>query len=116
MPPSLVSMARTTEEKKKNEVDFSEMPTPDYPWGLELSLDDGSMTKLNLTGDSYTPGDKLTLAAIASVTRVESNQEEGETRHRMSLQIQELGLEPTSTNDKDRASKLFGASGDEDES
>lgn len=64
---ALVSMQRSKEEIKEasTPVEYDE-DAPRYPWGLELSLDDGSLTKLGFT-DPPPVGTVLTITARVEV-------------------------------------------------
>ena len=97
----LVSMERTDEEK----IDALETcapalkDQPDYPWGLRVSLEEGSLKKLEAAGLEGQPevGDYIDLRCFARVICVSSNETDAGPNRRVELQIEQIALENETT-------------------
>lgn len=86
------NMALTKEERKSTTDVTSASETPKYPWGLGISLDELSLTKLGAK-ELPTPGMKLTLEAIVVVESVrEEETVDGGSNRNVSLQITDMSL------------------------
>lgn len=82
---------------------------PSYPWGLSLSLDSDVLKKLGLASDDFTAGSSMALIAKVDVTRVSSEEVEGqESRDSVSLQITALCLEDGASTASKAAGALYG--------
>lgn len=84
------------------------MDAPQYPWGLNLSLNDESMKKLAMKTLPEV-GKKMMLMAVVEVVRVSENSTQDGKRQEMSIQITDMALESYAEK-KDAASNLYGAS------
>lgn len=64
----------------------------DYPWGLQINLDDAALDKLGIKKlpDAESAAH---IMAIGKVTRVSSTSEGGKTRRSMEIQITKLNVE-----------------------
>lgn len=97
----LVSMERTDDEKL--DAVATCVPglkdQPDYPWGLRINLDEGSLKKLEAAGLEGQPdvGDYIDLRIFARVTSVSSNETSSGTNRCVELQIEQLALEDETT-------------------
>lgn len=97
----LVSMERTDDEK----IDaitcgpMSVKDQPDYPWGLRVNLDEGSIQKLEAAGLEGAPevGDYVDLRCFARVTSVSSNETDAGPKRCYELQIEQIALENETT-------------------
>lgn len=75
----------------------------EYPWGLEISLNEDSIKKLKLDVENMSAGDKVYFAAEAKVTRLALNEslnhETGKAQSNgdIGLQIQKMGWGKPST-------------------
>lgn len=65
--------------------------TPDYPWGLRISLGESEMRKLEVENMPEV-GEYVALRAVARVTSVSSNEIGGKPERRVELQIEQLGF------------------------
>ena len=64
-----------------------------YPYGLELSLEDDSLTKLGIDCADCEIGEKVIIRAVAEITSISQNSSNsGEENRTMRLQIQKLNL------------------------
>ncbi len=109
MAAKLVSMKidRAAQEAKYSEKSVA-ADAPAYPWGLTLNLDEDALEKLGI--DLPDVDTKVMVIAKARVTSVSANQSTGgEKRRSLSLQIEELCLEPGGTTKKAEA-MLYGES------
>lgn len=81
----------------KETADVPTMDEPAYPWGLEVSLSEDSIKKLDLDIANLSAGDEVYFAAMAVVTRLslsENMDERTGKRHKngdVGLQIQKMG-------------------------
>lgn len=75
---------------------------PDYPWGLQINLDDAALKKLGIKElpDAESPAH---IMATGKVTRVSSTSENGETRRSMEIQIMKLNVECTDMDDSKKS-------------
>jgi hypothetical protein len=96
----LVSMECTDEEKLDAMACVPAIKSqPDYPWGLRINLNEGSLKKLEAAGLEGQPdiGDYIDLRCFARVTSVSSNETEGGANRCVELQIEEIALENETT-------------------
>ena len=88
---------------KKEMKDTLDLPTeagespkgPRFPWGLQVTLDDSSMKKMDVKLSDHTVGDIVELYAQCKVTRLSESASEGEKNpsRTMELQITDMCLE-----------------------
>ena len=65
--------------------------TPDYPYGLLLSLDEDALEKLGI--DLPDVGDTFLVVAVATVRSVSEHKHENNTSQNVGLQIEKLSLD-----------------------
>jgi hypothetical protein len=70
-----------------------ECEKPLYPWGLELRLEDESLTKLGVDASSLSIGQKFTVTAYVEVTSTSLRKEQDGTDACVSLQITDMALD-----------------------
>lgn len=104
------SMAITDEEKKENKVE-SVLDTPDYPYGLELSLNRDTYRKLGFQKPPVI-GQEFYVMAKAHVKDVSKTVEHGADSYSCSLQITEMDLkekkEDKEKSDSNKSTILYG--------
>jgi hypothetical protein len=105
-----VVMRRTDREKKDMVDGFAAPFRPggeDYPYGLRITLDDGSLKKLGIK-DMPKPGDRFRLEAVAHVLESAQRTTEDDSDRRVELVLHELGAEPAggSADEKDKDKTL----------
>ena len=91
--PELVDVKLTTEERREEAASMTpgKSKGPEYPWGLSLSLDDGTLEKLGLDARKLKVGDELYVWAVAEVKSVSMRSDsKGEDESSVSLQIIKL--------------------------
>lgn len=99
----MVSMAKSAEEVKEDIAEISapmtaaKPSTPKYPWGLCLSLEDETLSKLGIDGELPKAGDVIQFTALAKVTNSSTSESEttdGATKEcrRVELQITDMGV------------------------
>ena len=96
----LKSMKLTPKEAKVEAgLEPSEPKGPEYPYGLRVSLDEESISKLNI---KELPQDGSSLTLIANVNVVESGDvsRQGKRQRRLGLQITDMALEEKVSKDK----------------
>ncbi len=84
--------------KRQSETEDSTMLSPkmqdEYPWGLRLSLDDETLTKLGMGGLPKIDAE-YKLVALACVVSISQNESaEGAPRRHVELQIEQMVLAP----------------------
>jgi len=80
---------------------------PRYPWGLSISLDDDSLTKLGIT-TLPEAGAELLLSARAKVTSIESRDTQGGGKSKsMGLQITAMCLDDGKNKADGQAKTMF---------
>lgn len=108
----MVSMAKTVQEKQDEVRPYDQRPAedvPDYPYGLELNLNNDSMRKLQVNRGQLKPGDRVVGQFVAMVTSANAEQVNTLVEHRATLQLQELGIELMAEEDN-RADRMYGGS------
>ncbi len=88
---SLTNMRRSKKERKSAEVATDEQPT--IPWGLSITLDDESLSKL---GIKKLPdvGDRMVVAAIGVVNRVSQSDSKRNKNRDVSIDLEKLDVSP----------------------
>jgi len=102
-----VSMMRTDREKKVAADRFSEpmsMGSEDYPYGLHLNLDDGTMKKLGIT-DMPKLRDKYRIEGLAHVVGANDMASTDGSNRELRLVLHELGMEPAGAMDEPEREK-----------
>ena len=100
MTDNMVDMKLTPKERKKHNGDMaapvpSEPSGPEYPWGLEVRLEDEALTKMGVDLSDYQIGDDVELYAKCKVIRLSQSQSTSKDKNRtLELQITDLCLEP----------------------
>jgi hypothetical protein len=85
----MISVKRTAEEVKVDN-EPALMSGDEYPWGLQVDLDDDTLEKLDQ--GLLDVGTELKLDAIVNVSAVHEHSNEGGRSRSMTLQITELAL------------------------
>jgi hypothetical protein len=86
----MVSMKMSKKEAKEQNEGPSIAESPSYPYGLSLSLDDDTCTKLGIS-DDLNVGDQVTISAKATVTSKSGYQTMvGKSEHSACLQITDM--------------------------
>lgn len=95
----LVSLELTDDEKIDTMACVPSIKNqPDYPYGLRINLNEGSLKKLEAAGLEGQPeiGDYIDLRCFARVTSVSSNETDGGANRCVELQIEQMALESES--------------------
>lgn len=101
----MINMKMTKEETREYTSPV-EADAPEYPYGLSIDLDDGSLEKLGIT-DLPKVGDEMTITAKVVVTSTSSyDTQGGDPEKRVCLQITDM--EASSAPRVDTASVLYG--------
>jgi hypothetical protein len=91
---ALKSMKRKKNNKEgitKSSVDVYE--EPEYPWGLEVNLDDDSLGQLGLKAGDFKIGEGKTLEAKVRVDHISSDKNhKGKDRDSVRMQITDMDL------------------------
>ena len=101
---NLVSMKRSPEEIKKDDVAEVAPDKDQYPWGLEVRLENESLEKLKFAPTEI--GGQVQITAIAIVETVSADLRENETRKNVTLQITDMALTPVQST-SEKADTLF---------
>lgn len=103
---NLESMKKSKKDKAPDEI--GKYKESEYPWGLQLHLEDASVDKLDAA--SLRAGDKVMIMAEATVSSVSSHEKDvdgGKVTISMSLQITDMALGEKPTDKKEQASRMF---------
>lgn len=99
------NMKMDEEEAKEYSPSSMASDAPEYPYGLQISLDDSSLEKLGLDKLPEV-GAEIEIRAVAEVCSVSENKTyEGEVERRVCLQITDMEVGRGST---DAAKELYG--------
>jgi len=90
---------------------------PLFPWGLQVTLDDSSLKKMDIKLSDYKVGDLVELYAQCKVTRLSETAREGEKNpnRTMELQITDMCLEAADEEAQDKKQIEDEMDWDEDE-
>lgn len=104
----MINMKMSAEEAKEG-YNSGMMDQPEYPYGLCISLDDGSLEKLGITALPKV-GSEMQITARCVVTSVGSNQVQGgDLESRVSLQITDMSVGQTeASQNNSHATMLYG--------
>ena len=110
----LIDMKLTAESKPEEKTLLSaEADRPEYPYGLRISLEDESLTKLGIS-ELPTIDAEFTLEALACVISVSRNYIQDPSMQRRSLELQIKTLQLTPAKEQSEAShaqQLYSNSG-----
>lgn len=103
----LTDMKRSNSNTDKETV---EADSPEYPYGLSISLDAESMEKLNMS-EMPEIGEEMLVMAKVRVTSLSQHEMEGSDKDKhVSLQITEMGLKDE---EKRAADKMYGGNNEQ---
>lgn len=109
---AMVDMTMDAEEAKEQAQTDIGSDGPKYPWGLKITLDDGSLAKLGITSLPAV-GTKFTFTAVSEVCGSSSYQDQsGEAETSLSLQITGMELVNGSQSNDDAATMLYSGNND----
>ena len=104
---NMVNLKLSKKEKKDTApTAVNEYKGPDYPWGLEITLEDSTLTKMGVNIGDYDVGEKVTLHAVCEVTRLSQTQRQNDKDRSMCLQITDLSLNGDMADDDDSDEEL----------
>lgn len=103
----LVSMKLSKSEKKSSAPAVTEAEQPDYPYGLELSLEKEQIEKLGL--ETPKAGAEFILAARVEVRRISvTDEKDGKGYKSVALQVTDMALEKPGVDNAAIAKALYG--------
>ncbi len=100
----LVSLEMTKKEQKARDRSFDADEGPRFPFGTMLHLEDETVTKLG--AEDLEAGQAVVVSARATVSSVNSSDDERGKRTSVSLQLTEMAVEGERSN-SDRAKAMF---------
>jgi hypothetical protein len=105
---AMKSMKMTPAERKAEVAEYEYKP-PEYPYGLQLSLDEDQIKALGLA--DMTVGATVMISAKAKVTSVSASSSENHDHRCCSLQITDMEVDPEGESQAGKsASKLYPSS------
>lgn len=105
---------KLTGEEKETQKETVLGKTPEYPYGLSISLDEYCLEKLGIK-EMPEVGKAMTLQAKVEVTSISEHQNQNEKSNRsLSLQITDMSLEGTEEK-KDTEETLYGKNKEKEE-
>lgn len=105
----LVSLKRTKDERNPEE---TEHDLPVYPWGLNVYLNEDSLSKLGLSVEDFKVGDEFMARAQFRVTSIGQREDQDGMSENVDLVITAFEKPGSYEDEKSRASKLFGGGED----
>lgn len=103
----MISMKLTPDEAKE-EAGYAEPQPPAYPWGLSISLDSDSLSKLGIT-DMPAVGGVMYLQARCEVCSTSQYENQDGKDQTLSLQITDMSLSSGQRSDEDIGKAMFDA-------
>ena len=94
------------EEKSHCDTMLASGPREDYPYGLQIRLDNDSIDKLAMS-DLPDVGVEMTLSAIVKITSKSIHECEGRKHKSLELQITSMELGKKDSKEKDPAKNLY---------
>lgn len=90
----LCDMKRTKMEKKSTspEVAADTYEEPEYPYGLEISLEEESMKKLGLDIDDFSVDNKVDMICQGEITRTHESSGREHSNSSVSIQITRIAM------------------------
>ncbi len=88
----LVSMKRTKKDKKRENTDHA-IGENSFPFGLTVSLDDESLTKLGIK-DLPAVGTEMIVVGVGKVESVSKSSNERRVSRNVSIQLEKLEVRP----------------------
>lgn len=104
-----VDLKRTKQDKKDEEDKYSEcspVGEDDYSYGLQFSLTDKELEKMDMELSSFTVGDELVMYGTVKVVSASQNESENDKRSSVGLLVNTLGLDSTA-DDENRLKKRY---------
>lgn len=102
MAEKLADMRLTKSQKKKMFGNYCSPVAggggPDYPWGMEITLDSVALDKLGID-ELPDAGELCQIMAVGKVTRVSSSASDKKTERSVTVQITRLSLVAQDTDD-----------------
>lgn len=98
----LHDMKRTRKERKDNspEVAPTNYDEPEYPYGMEISLDAESMKKLGLDVDDFSIDGEVDIICQGEVTRTHESSGKHDSTASVSIQITKMAMRPKPNEEK----------------
>ena len=101
-------MKISEEEKKENSGTSSVLDRPDYPYGLEINIDNDTFKKLGLK-EAPKAGAVYMVLAKSTVENIHQSKHNNEDRITLTLQITDLDIKPEEKEDSRKTeSVLYG--------
>jgi hypothetical protein len=91
--PEMVDMARTPEEVEKQYPGMPCTDSPVYPWGLQITLTECELDKLNVDTGDWGVGDMFHLHAFGRITSISESENENGNRRSVTIQIEAIAGE-----------------------
>ncbi len=89
----LKSMKMGKKEAKKMYGESIPSAEAEYPWGLQIELDEESLGKLGMSIEDVTVGDEVDVTAVAMVESLRMSQhQDGSKCENITLQITKMGI------------------------
>jgi hypothetical protein len=92
---NVISLRRVKPKTRLRDSLAQEVPTlgePDYPYGLQIDLQQETLERLKMDVADYKVGDVIYFDVLAEVRSLSSNQSETGKSSNMSLQITDMGI------------------------
>ena len=90
---NLVSMKRTKADKKRNRTECALVDQESFPYGLTISLDDESLTKLGIK-DLPPVGTAYIVVGVGKVESVSKNSDSQRDSRNVRIQLEKLEVGP----------------------
>lgn len=92
-------------KRERKDITEPSMDAPEYPWGLNLTLDEEVLEKLGLDVGDFKVGEELPLVGVVKVTSISQHQSDGSASTSVGLTLVKV---ETGKSDDEKASTLFG--------
>lgn len=109
--PDFVNLAKSPEQINQDHMPMamSDYPVNVYPYGTSICLENAQLERLNLDEDPEV-GDMIEFTARGLVTSASQNQTDKGTKRRVEIQITDIALDDSMSDDEDDMQRPSGAS------
>ena len=91
---NLVSMKRTKKDKKRHNSDHVVGSEESFPYGLAISLDDESLSKLGIKDPLPGVGEEYIVVGVGKISSVSKNSSERRVSRNVTIQLEKLEVGP----------------------
>lgn len=105
---TMIDLKNTKDDQREKLETADEMEAPDYPWGLQITLNKETLDKLGMSITDFGIGDEIDARVMFKVQDLSKHQGEKYDSESVGLVITQAEFPKPAQDDKARADKIFG--------